>query len=79
MTVLGPNGVAVLDLRQARAQASARGWTLRKARYSYLTDGDQYDTRTWKARVAAGKQALTPTATTAVPAQRRHLLLRREP
>ncbi|MFJ5138591.1 cyanophycinase [Streptomyces sp. NPDC088707] len=68
VTVLGPNGVAVLDLRQARARESARGWTLRKARYSYLTDGDQYDSRTWKARVAPGKPAFTPTATTAVPA-----------
>ncbi len=68
LTVLGPNGVTVLDLRDARAQNSAHGWTLRRARYSHLTDGDRYDARTWTPRVAPGKRPLTPTATTPVPA-----------
>ncbi|MFF0430455.1 cyanophycinase [Streptomyces sp. NPDC004520] len=68
MTVLGPNGVAVLDLRDARAHDSANGWSLRRARYSYLTDGDQYDARTWTPRVHPAKQPLVPAATTPVPA-----------
>ncbi|MCZ0983576.1 cyanophycinase [Streptomyces diastatochromogenes] len=67
-TVLGPNGVAVLDLRDARAHDSANGWSLRRARYSYLTDGDQYDARTWTPRVHPAKQPLVPAATTPVPA-----------
>ncbi|MFI0930031.1 cyanophycinase [Streptomyces sp. NPDC021012] len=68
MTVLGPNGVAVLDLRDARAHDSANGWSLRRARYSYLTDGDQYDARTWTPRVHPAKQPLVPAVTTPVPA-----------
>ncbi|MFG2899863.1 cyanophycinase [Streptomyces zaomyceticus] len=68
VTVLGPNGVAVLDLRAARAHDSANGWSLRRARYSYLTDGDRYDARTWTPRVDPGKQPLAPAATTPVPA-----------
>ncbi|MFJ5834138.1 cyanophycinase [Streptomyces sp. NPDC093089] len=68
MTVLGPNGVAVLDLRDARAHDSANGWALRRARYSYLTDGDRYDARTWTPRIAPAKQPLTPGNATPVPA-----------
>ncbi|ROQ26133.1 cyanophycinase [Streptomyces sp. PanSC19] len=68
MTVLGPHGVAVLDLRDARAHDSASGWSLRRARYSYLTDGDRYDARTWTPQVAPGKQRLTPSSTAPVPA-----------
>ncbi|WP_225803683.1 cyanophycinase [Streptomyces sp. NK15101] len=68
MTVLGPNGVTVLDLRDARAHDSANGWSLRRARYSHLTDGDQYDARTWTPRVHPGKQPLVPADTTPVPA-----------
>uniref|UniRef100_UPI000A3CC5C6 cyanophycinase n=1 Tax=Streptomyces sp. NRRL B-24572 TaxID=1962156 RepID=UPI000A3CC5C6 len=68
LTVLGPNGVAVLDLRDARAHDSANGWSLRRARYSYLTDGDQYDARTWTPRVHPAKAPLVPAATTPVPA-----------
>ncbi|MFE1347321.1 cyanophycinase [Streptomyces sp. NPDC058757] len=68
LTVLGPNGVAVLDLRDSRAHDSANGWTLRRARYSYLTDGDQYDARTWTARIAPAKQPLSPVGTAPVPA-----------
>ncbi|GAA2435294.1 cyanophycinase [Streptomyces lavendulocolor] len=68
MTVLGPNGVAVLDLRGARAHESAGAWSLRRARYSYLTDKDQYDAHTWTPRVHPDKQRLTPTATNPVPA-----------
>ncbi|MFC8507238.1 cyanophycinase [Streptomyces sp. NPDC057131] len=68
ITVLGPNGVAVLDLRDARAHDSAHGWSLHRARYSYLTDGDQYDARSWTPRVRPGKRPLVPAATTPVPA-----------
>ncbi|MEU7008804.1 cyanophycinase [Streptomyces sp. NPDC046332] len=67
LSVLGPNGVAVLDLRDARAYESADGWSLRRARYSYLTDGDLYDARTWTPRVHPAKQPLSPLGTTPVP------------
>ncbi|MFF9624715.1 cyanophycinase [Streptomyces griseosporeus] len=68
LTVLGPNGVAVLDLREARAHTSAAGWALSGARYSYLTDGDRYDARTWRAFPAADKRRLVPTGADPVPA-----------
>ncbi|MFB7864806.1 cyanophycinase [Streptomyces sp. NPDC056069] len=67
LTVLGPNGVAVLDLRDARAHTSAAGWNLRGARYTYLTDQDRYDAHTWAPRPAPGKRPLTPTSTAPVP------------
>ncbi|MFE1441168.1 cyanophycinase [Streptomyces sp. NPDC058739] len=66
-SVLGPNGVAVLDLRDACAGESAAGWTLRGARYNYLTDHDRYDAHTWRTRPAADKHRLTPTGTAPVP------------
>ncbi|MFF5497630.1 cyanophycinase [Streptomyces aquilus] len=68
LTVMGPNGVAVLDLRDARADTTTAGWALRGARYTYLTDGDRYDARSWRVRTAADKQPLTPTGTAPVPA-----------
>ncbi|MGW3398754.1 cyanophycinase [Streptomyces hydrogenans] len=68
LTVLGPNGVAVLDLRDARAHDTANGWTLRRARYSHLSDGDRYDARTWTPRVHPAKQPLRPVGTEPVPA-----------
>ncbi|MFD6350389.1 cyanophycinase [Streptomyces roseolus] len=67
LSVLGPNGVAVLDLRGARAHDTANGWTLRRARYTYLTDGDRYDARTWTPRVHPSKRLLNPVGTTPVP------------
>ncbi|WP_268986515.1 cyanophycinase [Streptomyces sp. CC210A] len=67
LTVLGSQGVAVLDLRGARARTSAAGWSLHGARYSYLTDGDRYDARTRQARPAADKHRLRPAETAAVP------------
>ncbi|MFB8760595.1 cyanophycinase [Streptomyces nigra] len=67
LTVLGPNGVAVLDLRGARSDTTATGWTLRGARYHYLTDGDRYDAAPWRVRPAAGKQPLTPVNSSRVP------------
>ncbi|MFF2307965.1 cyanophycinase [Streptomyces sp. NPDC058128] len=68
LTVLGPNGVAVLDLRHARTRTAAAGWTLRNARYTYLTDRDQYDARTWAPQPAADKRPLTATNADPVPA-----------
>ncbi|PWI13104.1 hypothetical protein DI272_02345 [Streptomyces sp. Act143] len=67
LTVLGPNGVAVLDLRGARTDTSAAGWGLRGARYTYLTDGDRYDAHTWQVQPSEGKKRLTPTSTSPVP------------
>ncbi|MFC9258308.1 cyanophycinase [Streptomyces hydrogenans] len=68
LTVLGPNGVGVLDLRDARAHDTANGWTLRRARYSHLSDGDRYDARTWTPRVHPVKQPLRLVGTEPVPA-----------
>ncbi|MGW2834413.1 cyanophycinase [Streptomyces sp. NPDC001286] len=68
LTVLGPNGVGVLDLRHARAGTSPVGWTLCGARYSYLTDRDRYDARTWRVHPSSDKQRLTPDGVAAVPA-----------
>ncbi|WP_432752003.1 cyanophycinase [Streptomyces sp. JL2001] len=67
-SVLGPNGVAVLDLRHARARTDASGWSLRGARYNYLTNGDRYTARTWRVSAAPGKTPATAEDTTAVPA-----------
>ncbi|MFF9431328.1 cyanophycinase [Streptomyces sp. NPDC014746] len=68
ITVLGPNGVAVLDLRDARTRTTTAGWSLDGARYTYLTDRDQYDARTWAVRPAADKRPMRPTSTDPVPA-----------
>lgn len=46
LSVLGPNGVAVLDLRRAHARTTTAGWSLSNARYTYLTHGDRYTART---------------------------------
>ncbi|MER6678619.1 cyanophycinase [Streptomyces sp. NPDC000983] len=65
--VLGPHGVAVLDLRKARTAKTKSGWALRGARYNYLTDHDRYDARTWHALPSADKSRLTATSSTPVP------------
>ncbi|GGX46804.1 cyanophycinase [Streptomyces chryseus] len=67
LRVLGPRGVAVFDLRRARA-TDADQWSLRGVRYSYLTDGDRYDPRRWDTLPAAGKRPLEPSSTDPVPA-----------
>ncbi|MFE2916780.1 cyanophycinase [Kitasatospora indigofera] len=68
LRVLGTHGVAVLDLRRARARTGTTGWSVDHVRYSYLTDGDRYDPRTWQARPADGKSPLRPAGTAPVPA-----------
>ncbi|MCJ0872685.1 cyanophycinase [Streptomyces sp. AP-93] len=66
--VLGPRGVAILDLRQARTGRGESGWSLTGAVYSYLTDGDRYDPNRWRHLPAAGKRPVIPTAASPVPA-----------
>ncbi|MFD6419313.1 cyanophycinase [Streptomyces sp. NPDC060194] len=68
--VLGPRGVAVLDLRRARGTegTGAGTWSVSGVRYNYLTDGDRYDPRTWLTLPAAGKRPLLPGGTAPVPA-----------
>ncbi|MFF0410539.1 cyanophycinase [Kitasatospora sp. NPDC004745] len=66
--ILGSHGVGVLDLRHARARAGGTAWSIRGVGYSYLTDGDRYDPRTWRATPAPGKRPLTPAGTAPVPA-----------
>lgn len=67
LRVLGPRGVAVLDLRRARA-THEEGWSLKGVSYSYLTDGDRYDPRSRYTLPAAGKRPLTRHSTDPVPA-----------
>ncbi|MEU6273751.1 cyanophycinase [Streptomyces populi] len=67
MRVVGPQGLAVFDLRHARTRRSAAGWSLTGVSYSYLTDGDRYDPRSWRVRPAEGKKLFRPEARTAVP------------
>ncbi|MFD3545817.1 cyanophycinase [Streptomyces sp. NPDC058655] len=59
LSVLGPQGVAVLDLRHARTR-QAGGWSLTGARYTYLTDGDRYDAHHRLAVPAPAKRPLVP-------------------
>ncbi|MEV3928428.1 MULTISPECIES: cyanophycinase [unclassified Streptomyces] len=67
MQVVGPQGLAVFDLRHARTREGAAGWSLTGADYSYLTDGDRYDPRHWRVRPAADRTRLHPQGRTAVP------------
>lgn len=68
MTVLGDNGVGILDLRNARTRTAQDGWSLTRARYTHLTDGDRYDARRWAVRPAPDKRPLIPRTTSPVPA-----------
>ncbi|MFE9931900.1 cyanophycinase [Streptomyces sp. NPDC005533] len=68
LRVLGPQGVAVLDLRRARAGHGPSGaWSLDGVRYDYLTDGDRYDPTHWRVQPAAGKRPLVPSSASPVP------------
>ncbi|MEU8842297.1 cyanophycinase [Streptomyces roseus] len=67
LTVRGSQGVTILDLRHAHPRTTPAGWSLTGARYSYLTDGDRYDTRTALPVPAPGKHPLIPTDRTPVP------------
>ncbi|MGW2681152.1 cyanophycinase [Streptomyces sp. NPDC001436] len=67
LTVRGPQGVTILDLRHAHARTTRAGWSLTGARYSYLTDGDRYDALTALPVPAPGKYPLLPSDRTPVP------------
>ncbi|MGW5280301.1 cyanophycinase [Streptomyces collinus] len=67
ITVLGTNGVAVLDLRSAHSRHDRSGWSMARARYTYLTDGDHYDPGHWLASPEPGKHLLRPHNDTPVP------------
>ncbi|MEV4561591.1 cyanophycinase [Kitasatospora sp. NPDC049285] len=68
MRVIGTHGVSVFDLRSARTGTAGGRWTIDGVRYSYLTDGDRYDVRTWHVQAAEGKHPFTRLADTSVPA-----------
>ncbi|MGW9369598.1 cyanophycinase [Streptomyces xanthophaeus] len=69
LRVLGPQGVAVLDLRQARTgKRSSAAWSLTGARYDYLTDGDHYDPHRWRVLPATGKRPFVPASASPIPA-----------
>ncbi|MEV0992780.1 cyanophycinase [Streptomyces sp. NPDC049949] len=67
LRVLGPQGVAVLDLRQVRTSNSQAGWSLTGARYNYLSSGDRYDPNRWQILPAGGKWPLIPLSASPVP------------
>ncbi|MFD8796614.1 cyanophycinase [Streptomyces vinaceus] len=67
LRVLGPQGVAVLDLRQVRTSNSPAGWSLTGARYNYLSSGDRYDPNRWQILPADGKWPLIPLSASPVP------------
>ncbi|MEU7909357.1 cyanophycinase [Actinoplanes sp. NPDC049118] len=48
MRVVGASGVHVFDLRSARVDRRAAGWSIRDVRWARLTDGDAYDARRWR-------------------------------
>ncbi|MET9904773.1 cyanophycinase [Streptomyces sp. NPDC006446] len=68
LTVRGPGGVGVLDLRDAHTHSTRAGWTLSQARYTYLTEGDRYDARHWLTLPGRGKRLLVPHTDNIVPA-----------
>ncbi|WP_420077922.1 cyanophycinase [Streptomyces sp. JL4002] len=69
LRVLGPQGVAILDLRNARTrQTNSGAWSLTGARYTYLTDGDRYDPSRWSVHPSPDKHPLVPTPASPVPA-----------
>ncbi|MFJ9733393.1 cyanophycinase [Streptomyces sp. NPDC101171] len=68
MRVVGPQGLAVFDLRHAHVTGRDGGWSLSGATYDYLTDGDRYEPSRWRVRPASGKTRLHPQDRTPVPA-----------
>ncbi|MCX5409175.1 cyanophycinase [Streptomyces sp. NBC_00335] len=69
LRVLGPQGVAILDLRQARTHKNPQaGWALTGARYTYLSNGDRYDPHRWHIQPASGKRPLIPLTASPIPA-----------
>ncbi|MFG2666607.1 cyanophycinase [Streptomyces sp. NPDC048387] len=63
LRVLGPRGVAVMDLRRARTGRTSSGaWSLTGARYDYLTDGDRYDPARRHVLPEAGRRPLAAPA-----------------
>ncbi|MCZ7415292.1 MULTISPECIES: cyanophycinase [unclassified Streptomyces] len=67
LRVVGEHGVAVLDLRRARAHQGPDGWSLDGARYSYLTDRARYLPDRWHATPPPGARPLRPTGSEPVP------------
>ncbi|MFJ9352511.1 cyanophycinase [Streptomyces sp. NPDC101237] len=68
MHVIGPQGLAIFDLRHSHVTRRGGGWSLTGATYDYLTDGDRYEPRHWRIRPASDKKRLRPQDRTPVPA-----------
>ena len=60
LRVLGRHGVSVLDLRAAVTGTRAGRWSIDGVRWSYLTDGVEYDPGTWTARMPPGASPFSP-------------------
>ncbi|MDO8144207.1 cyanophycinase [Isoptericola sp. 178] len=60
LTVLGANGVNVLDLREAHHRTTADGWAISAVRWSWLSAGDGYDAATSTPVAAEGSTVLRP-------------------
>ncbi|MCK0117411.1 cyanophycinase [Isoptericola sp. S6320L] len=61
LSVLGENGVNLLDLRDARPRTSRGEWSIRGVRWSWLTDGDRYDAARRDVTPSAAARELRPT------------------
>ncbi|MCG6498407.1 cyanophycinase [Kitasatospora sp. A2-31] len=57
-TVVGTNGVSVLDLRSATIGTHSGYWSVDNVNWSYLTSGDSYNPATWT--VTSPKPAYSP-------------------
>ncbi|MFF3617040.1 cyanophycinase [Streptomyces sp. NPDC002580] len=68
LSVAGPGGISILDLRKARTRTTPAGWSISNARYSYLANGDRYDPRHWLASPGHDKRPLIPDTSSSVPA-----------
>ncbi len=59
MSVVGESGAIVLDLSAAAADPNVKGFNVKNARLTYLSDGDAFDLETLKPTPAPPKQADT--------------------
>ena len=57
MSVVGESGAIVMDLSAAAADPAVKGFNVKNARLTYLSDGDAFDLHTLKPTPAAPKQA----------------------
>jgi cyanophycinase len=60
LSVLGTNGVSILDLRSSRTSTRSSHWAINGVRFTYLTAGDSYATAS--GAVTTSKQSYKPSS-----------------